>query len=170
MGVVDIIILVILGLAVFKGFRNGLIAEVLGLASIFIAGYMAYYLSAKVATWLSWDFDFKEELAFVLIFIVVVVAVVAVAKILSNLFEAVGLGLLNGIGGLVVSVAKYIIIVCIALSLFNSLNNKMKLVDKKYIRESALMTPLTKITNHLFPFFEDAVKEADNIKKEYFEE
>lgn len=47
MSILDIIILVLLVIATVRGYKNGLVVEILGMASVIIAGYVSYYLDRK---------------------------------------------------------------------------------------------------------------------------
>lgn len=169
MSILDIIILVILALAIIRGYRNGLVVEVLGMASIFIAGYAAYYLTTPVASWWKGSFSYKEELVFVLIFIAFVVGVVYLARLISKLFDTVGLGLGDKIGGAIISLMKYTIIISVSLAIFMSINDKLELVSKKQMHETMLYDPMTKVTDYLFPYFKEAKKGIQNLKEEYFD-
>lgn len=169
MSILDIIILALLAIAAFRGFRNGLVVEVLGIASVFIAGYAAYYLTTPVASWWKGNFSYKEELVFVLIFVLFVLGVVYLARLISNLFDSVGLGIGNKIGGSVIALMKYIIIISVSLAIFMSINDKMELVSRKQMQETMLYKPMTKVTDYLFPYFKEAKKGIENIKKEYFD-
>lgn len=169
MSILDIIILVLLLIAVVRGYKNGLVVEVLGMASVFIAGYAAYYLTKPIAAWWKGGFSYKEELVFVLIFIAFVIGVVYLARLISRLFDSVGLGVGDKIGGAVISLMKYIIIISVSLAIFMSINDKLELVSKKQMHETMLYDPMTKVTDYLFPYFKEAKEGLQNIKEEYFD-
>lgn len=169
MSILDIIILVLLVIATVRGYKNGLVVEVLGMASVIIAGYVSYYLTTPIAGWWKGSFDYKEELIFVLLFIATVIGVVYVARLISRLFESVGLGIGDKIGGAVVSLMKYIIIISVSLAIFMSINDKLGLVSKEQMNETMLYRPMTKITDYLFPYFKEAKEGLQNLKEEYFD-
>lgn len=169
MSILDIIILVLLVIAVVRGYKNGLVVEVLGMASVFIAGYAAYYLTGPIAGWWKGGFDYKEEVVFILIFIAFVIGVVYLARLISKLFESVGLGIGDKIGGALISLMKYIIIISVSLAIFMSINDKLELVSKKQMHETMLYDPMTKVTDYLFPYFKEAKEGLQNIKEEYFD-
>ncbi len=169
MAVFDIIILSALGIALYKGYKRGLVLEVMGLASIVIAGYAAYYLTQGVAEMLKWDFAYATQLTFVLVFIAFMLGVVTVARLLTKLLSTVGLGALNQIGGAVVSVFKYLLILSILFSLFNALNSHVEIMSKEQINSSVTYKPMESVTNTLFPYFDKVKKSVNDLKKEYLD-
>ena len=52
MTVIDIIILVLLALAVFKGIKDGLVRQVGGIAGLILGNFLAGRFSAIMAGWL----------------------------------------------------------------------------------------------------------------------
>ena len=169
MGILDLIILAVLILAAVRGFRRGLVMEVLGLASIFIAAYAAYYLAPSISNWITSDFSYKEELIFVLVAISFMLGIVSLAKFISKLFDTIGLGVADKIGGGIISVLKYMIILSVALTLFISLNDKFNLVDKNTIKETKLFKPMNSISNYMFPYFQKAKEGVETIQDKYFD-
>ncbi len=165
----DIIILVVLALALFQGFRRGLIIEVMGLASIIIAGYAAYYLTSGVAELLEWDFDYATQLTFVLVFLAFLFGVVIVARIITKILKVVGLGIINQIGGAAVAMLKYLVVLAILLSFFIPLNKSVGLMSKEDIDKSALYEPMEKVSAALFPYFNKVKDGVSNLKEEYFD-
>lgn len=170
MSILDIIILVILIIAAVRGFKRGLVVEVLGIASIFIAAYAAYYLTPPLAGWVKWNFSYKEELFFVLIFIAFMLSIGYIARLISKLFDTIGLGVGDKIGGGIIAVLKYIIILSVALAVFMSINDKIGIVSRQQMNETMLYKPMTKITDYLFPYFKWAKEEIQEIKEDYFSE
>lgn len=168
MSILDIIVLIILVIAVVSGYKRGLALEVLGISSIFIAAYVSYYSTRIASDWITTSFSYKDELVFILIFILVMLVVVKFAKLLSTLFNTIGLGILNNIGGSVISAIKSIILMSIALSLFMSLNRKMDFVSQESLYKSVTYKPMSKITEFMFPYFTKAKKGLKDIHEEYF--
>lgn len=169
MGLLDIIILIILLIAIFKGYKNGLAVEVLGFASVFIAGFAAFYLATPFANFIKDDFSYKHELMFIAIFIFVVFCVSYIAKVISKLFAVMGLGLVNHLGGAAVSFFKYMIILSSVLSVFISLNKNFDFVSKEKMEDTILYEPMAKVSEVIFPYYKEAKKGINIIKEEYFD-
>lgn len=163
------IILVVLLIAIFKGYKRGLAVEVLGFASIFIAGFAAFYLTTPIGDFIKSDFSYKHEVVFVAIFLAAVFGVSLIAKLISNFFVAIGLGLANHIGGAAISFLKYVIILSSCLSLFVSINKNFNIVSQKKMEETIFYEPMSKLAEKIFPYYKEAKKGFNSIKKEYFD-
>lgn len=119
MGSIDVICLVLLALAIYKGFQKGLIVAVFAFLGIFIGLAAALKLSAMLAKALgnythiaaSW----LPFLAFLLIMLGVWVLVRMGAALLKAAFEMVLLGWLNTVGGILVYAFLYLTVFSILL-------------------------------------------------------
>ena len=169
MGILDLVLLGILILAAVRGFKRGLVMEVLGIASIFIAAYAAYWLTAPISDWVKSDFSYKEELIFVVVAIAFMFGTVTVAKFISKLFDTIGLGIADKIGGGIISVLKYTIILSVVLTLLIPLNDKFGFVEKNTLKETQLFKPMSKISSYMFPYFKDAKKGVESIQDKFFD-
>ena len=117
MNVLDLIIGVILLIFAIAGLRKGLIIEAFYLASFIVGIYGAMFFSDAVAVWMS-DFvkadgDIIAIIAFILTFIGVMVLVRFLGRMISNLVEAICLGLIDKIGGFIFGLFKGALIVSI---------------------------------------------------------
>ena len=102
----DIVLLVILGLAAFQGVRAGLIKSVLSLAGMMVGIFLAIRLYDDFGSWLN-GFISNASIANVVAFVIILLAVVLVATVVSSLLggliSAIGAGWLNRIGGAIFS-------------------------------------------------------------------
>ena len=169
MGILDLIILAIIVLAAIRGFRRGLVMEVLGIASIFIAAYAAYWLTSPISEWVKSDFSYKEELVFVVVAIAFMFGTVTVAKFMSKLFDTIGLGIADKLGGGIISVLKYVVVLSIVLTLLIPLNDKFEFVEQKTLKEATLFKPMSKISSYMFPYFKNAQQGVETIKDKFFD-
>lgn len=100
---IDIIYCLLVVIAIFKGLRRGLILAVFSLLS-FIAGLAAALkLSVMVAGYLGETTNISARwlpvISFILVFIVVALFVRWIARLLEAASEAIALGMLNRLGG-----------------------------------------------------------------------
>jgi membrane protein required for colicin V production len=116
---IDIVLLVLLVLAVIKGFRKGLIVAAFSFVGIVIGLAAALKLSAWVATALkshtSIGAGWLPFLAFVLILVVVWALVRAGAALIEASVEMAFLGWLNTLGGILMYASLYAIVYSILL-------------------------------------------------------
>lgn len=158
--VIDIAVLVLLIIAIFKGFSKGLVVGFFSFLGIIIGLAAAIKLSAVAASYLGKNVNISQQwlpvIAFALVFIIVVILVRLVAKALENITKIAMLGWLNKLGGVFFFLLIYLFIFSIILFYANNLN----LLNKETIQHSIAfpyLQPLApKIINVLavvLPFF-----------------
>ena len=117
--IIDIIFLVLMILAVFKGWRNGFVVAVFSFLAIIIGLAAAMKLSAVVAGWLKESTSISAAwlpfLSFALVMIGVVIIVRLGAKMIESAMKLVMLGWLNKLSGIVLYAALYITIYSVLL-------------------------------------------------------
>ena len=122
---IDITYLIILALAVFKGYSKGFVVAVFSFVAIFIGLAAALKLSAVVAVWLGRSINLGERLLPILAFVIILVAVAILTRIVAKLIEktlqAALLGFANRIGGVLLFIALYTIVFSIVLFYINKL-------------------------------------------------
>ena len=165
MNYLDIIIAIILFLFAFKGFRKGLIIEVVTLLAFAVGIYGAMHFSDFTAEHLQ---DFMEinpkylnTIAFVLTFILLVILVNLIGKAVTNLIKAMNLGFFNKLGGAVFGVAKGVLLCSILVMVLN--NFQLIGVVKPEVRQQS----------KLFPYIEETVPyvyQGFDLVKDYAKE
>lgn len=124
--IIDIIALVLLVLALFKGISKGLIVAVFSLLAFIIGLAAALKLSAVVAEYIGSNVNISHRwlpvLAFFLVFLIVALLIRLGARMLEGIASAVMLGWLNRIGGVVFYILIYFMIYSIVLFYATQLN------------------------------------------------
>ena len=102
--ILDIITLLILLWAVFKGISQGLVVALFSLLAVVVGVAAALKFSVFTADWLGTQVSISQKwlpvVAFLLVFIVVVIGVNLIGKLLEKSFELAFLGWLNKAGGI----------------------------------------------------------------------
>jgi len=115
---IDIIALVLLMLAIYKGFRKGLIVAVFSFLAFIIGLAAALKLSAVVAVYIGNNVNIPQRwlpaIAFLIVFLVVVLLIRIGAKMLEGVVQVAMLGWLNSLGG----IFFYILIYFFVFSIF----------------------------------------------------
>ena len=115
----DIIVVILLVLALWKGIRNGLILGIFSFLAFIIGLAAAMKLSAVAADYIGQNVSVSERwlpiLAFAAVFLVVVLLVRLGAKALESVVELATLGWLNRLGGVVLFALIYLVIFSILL-------------------------------------------------------
>ena len=143
MNYLDIIIAIILLLFGVKGFRKGLIIEVVTLLAFAVGIYGAMHFSDFTAEHLK---DFMEinpkylnTTAFVLTFILLVILVNIIGRMVTKLIQAMNLGFFNKLGGAVFGMAKGVLLCSIMVMVLN--NFQLIGIVKPEVREQSKLYP-----------------------------
>jgi membrane protein required for colicin V production len=116
---IDVVFLILMLLAAFKGFRNGLIVALFSLIGFIVGLALAVKLSAVAATYIGHTVNISQRwlplVAFIAVFVAVIIFVRIGARALQGVAELAMLGWLNRLGGAVFYALLYIFIFSIVL-------------------------------------------------------
>jgi membrane protein required for colicin V production len=116
---IDIIFAILIVIAIFKGYRKGLIIAVFSIVAFIVGLAAALKLSATVAAYLQNSVSISGKwlpfLSFAIVFGLVAVLVSLGGKLIEKTFEMALLGWANRIGGILLFVILYTIIFSILL-------------------------------------------------------
>ncbi len=162
--IVDIIILIIFLIALYYGARNGIIKQLCGLAGILLGVWAASRFGNCVGGWLGYE-SLPPALCFIIVFLAVVVILLLIASLTRKLVRVSGLGMVDRIGGALLGLLKYALVLSLALNLFMTANNALHIVNDKVFKQSRLAEPVREFSNVLFPYLYD-LKDfvQDNVK------
>ena len=148
MNYLDIIIAIILFLFGFKGFRKGLVIEVVTLLAFAVGIYGAMHFSDFTAAHLQDFMDINPKyintVAFVLTFILLVVLVNLLGRWITNLIKAMNLNFWNKLGGAVFGAVKGVLLCSVLLMVLT--NFQLIGVVKSEVREQSLLYPYVEKT------------------------
>lgn len=148
MNYLDIIIAIILFLFGFKGFRKGLVIEVVTLLAFGVGIYGAMHFSDFTAEHLQdvmeIDPKYLNTIAFVLTFILLVILVNLIGHWVTNLIKAMNLNFFNKMGGAVFGVAKGVLLCSVFVMVLN--NFQLIGVVKPEVREQSKLYPYIEMT------------------------
>ena len=165
---IDLIVCLVLVLAVWNGWRQGFIVQICSLAGIVAGIWLAAHLGSEVGNWLGLDKEVAAAGGFVTVLVVVIIVVAVAARLVRKLFHFAGLGLLDIVLGIAVSVVKYLLILSVLFSAFDRLNVDYSLVGARTIEQSRSYKPILHLSESLLPFLEwvgDQVPGPDEKKR-----
>lgn len=143
MNYLDIIIAIILFLFGFKGFRKGLVIEVVTFLAFGLGIYGAMrfsdFTAAHMQEYMEINPKHLNTIAFVLTFILLVIGVNILGKWVTNVIKALNLTFWNKLGGAVLGVAKGVLLCSIFLMVLN--NFQLINVLKPEVREQSKLYP-----------------------------
>lgn len=116
---IDIIAMILLVMAVFKGLRKGLVVALFSFVAYLVGLAAALKLSTLMADYIGTNVDVSQRwlpfLAFFLVFVIVVLLVRLGAKAIEGAMRLMLLGWLNRLGGVVLYLLLYFFIFSILL-------------------------------------------------------
>ncbi|HVX26767.1 MAG TPA: CvpA family protein [Parafilimonas sp.] len=124
--IIDIIFLILLAFAIFKGISRGFIVAIFSFLAIIIGVAAAMKLSYIVANWLQHSFNTSAHWLPLLSFIIVLIGVILLVRLVANVIQRginiAMLGWLNKLGGIVLFVILYIAVYSVFLFYLTKMN------------------------------------------------
>lgn len=166
MNVIDIIVCAILVIAVYNGWKSGVIVQTCSLAGILIGIYLASEYGTDIGVMLRLEGQPAVVIGFIVVLLGTMVVVTLVSYAIRKLFRFAGLGVLDIALGIVVSIIKYALILSVAFSAFDTLNRGFEMVDKQILNNSIFYKPIMKISVVAFDLFDEIEEHipVDEIK------
>ncbi len=166
----DIILLVLLILAVLKGYQRGLIVGVFSLIAIIVGLAAAIKLSTVVAEYIGKAVKISDTwlpvISFAVVFILVVLLIRLGANMLQKTVEIALLGWVNRLGGILLYIAIYLIVYSVILFYVEQVN----LIQPATIQNSVSYTFIQpwgpRVINgfaSVIPFFKDMFTELQSF-------
>ena len=165
---IDLLFAVLIVLAIFKGYRRGLIVGLFSLVAVIIGLAAAMKLSTVAAGYIGKAVKISDAwmpvISFAIVFIIVVLLVRLGANAIEKTVELVMLGWLNKIGGIIL----YVIIYTTVFSVLLFYAGQMKLLQPETIQQSITYSYIQpwgpKAINGLgtiIPVFKDMISELE---------
>jgi len=156
MNVLDIIFLVPLLFALYRGFKKGLIHMIASLAALLLGIFGAIKLRSVFAALLDSVFTIAPEhvnaIAFAVAFVTIVLVVHLVAFLVDKLIKAVALNLVNRLLGMAFGFGVTAFIVSMILWPINQVNDQRQIIKPDHIEGSMLYKPLSAFAPAVFPY------------------
>jgi len=169
MNLFDLVFIVLLIWSAYRGFTKGFILQLSTLAALLLGIYGAIHFSDFTAQMLTEHFsissDYLSIIAFALTFVVIVIAVHLLARLIEKLIQAIALGFINRILGIVFGIAKTAFIISIILVLVNKANDKYHFLPREKRENSFLYKPLSDFAPAIFPYLR-----FEELKEEFKDE
>jgi membrane protein required for colicin V production len=155
---IDVIIIILLGIGLIKGFIDGLIVEIAKILALVLGIFFAIHFSGWTAARLSDYFDLQTSwlgiIAFAITFAIIVIAVNLLGRILDKVFKAAMLGFVLRITGAIFGVIKVTLILSVVFIFLNTLNEHVRILPEKTTTGSYLYNPIADIVPAIFPIVE----------------
>ena len=160
MNYIDIIIIVILGIAMIRGFINGFVRELASLAALILGIWGAIKFSSFTAARLYDYFDMTGKyvgiIAFIITFLIIVVIIHFIGLLVDKLMKAVALGFINKLLGIAFGLLKSVLIMSVIFMVLNAIEQHRPFLPKEKIEGSMLYNPISDIAPAIFPIIGEA--------------
>lgn len=160
MNYLDIIILLLLGLAAWRGFKKGLIIELFTFLALFFGLYAGIHFSDFASRWLTEDVGLTSKyvpaIAFTITFLAIGAMVYFAGKALEKVVQAVQLSVLNKLGGILFSMIKMTFFIGGGILLLQSYDERSDFIDEETKEGSLLFYPIQKLTTGTIPAFKES--------------
>jgi membrane protein required for colicin V production len=156
MNVLDIILVIPLLWALYRGFRKGLVYMIASLAALVLGILGAMRFHEAAGSLLQGWFEIKPEhlnlLSFAIAFVFIVLMVHLAAFLVDKLIKAVALSFLNRTAGMVFGLLVSAFVISIVLMPIDAANKSRQFISPETIEGSLLYRPLSKFAPSVFPY------------------
>lgn len=170
MNLIDIVIGVILLIALYMGFKRGLLLALASLIGVIAGVYGAIYFSDFAAKYISGWFDWSEQtvnmVAFAITFLAILMLVSLAAKFLTKVADFAMLGIFNKLLGAIFNLLKYAFIVSVIFMYVNA-SETYSILSEEERETSVLYEPVASLAPTILPHI---LREVDNYRESNSEE
>ena len=160
MNFIDLLILVPLLLAAWKGFKRGFIIEIFIVLALLVGIYCGIhfsdYTSDLIKDKLNVSSIYLPLISFALTFTVIAVGIYFIGKMLEKGIKIAQLSLLNKLGGVFFSVVKTLYFMSTLFLLIASAQEKTEIIPTATLNESLLYTPVSKLSLATIPYLKES--------------
>ena len=153
MNILDIILAIVLVWALISGLRKGIISQASSFLGLLLGVWLACKFNGQLSEWIG--VEVEGVAAYAILFAIGVAVSWFFARISSWILRGIGLGVVDKIGGAVLSLVVYSLVLNLLLGLFRNVNSSVQIVEEKVIEESVLVEPIEKIADVIFPYLEN---------------
>jgi membrane protein required for colicin V production len=169
--VFDVIVISITLILAIKGFINGIIKELAGIAGIIGGIFLGSMFYAKAGEYINASImKIPNESAinvvgFVAVFMLTWVIAVLIGMMLSKILKVAQLGILDKIGGVIFSAGKFFLIVSVIVTMLSQIEALQSSLEK-YQKNSLMWPIMNKVGQYLIHIKpEDIQKNVDELKQ-----
>ncbi len=151
----DLIIVVILIIALVRGFTDGLVKEVAALAALILGIWGAIRFSSftagKLYEWFDMSGNFVGIISFLITFGVIVIIIHFIGIIADKIIDTASLGFLNRLLGMLFGMFKTVLILSVFFVILNAIDARRSFLPKTAIEQSKFYNPIADIAPAIFP-------------------
>jgi membrane protein required for colicin V production len=164
MNTFDIVAGIILGVAIIKGLKNGLVMELAALVGLILGIFGAIFFSDVAEAYLQQfvDFQYLKPVAFLLTFTAIVIAVHLIAKMVNKAVEVAMLSIPNRLAGALFSLLKTALILSVVLVVIDFTGLQHSIFPGNIREQSKLYVPLREFAPMVIPMLDFETDREDS--------
>ncbi|MES2798631.1 MAG: CvpA family protein [Bacteroidota bacterium] len=170
MNFIDVLLVVPIIYAAWKGLKNGLIIEVFTLLALLVGLYAGIHFSDFLAAIfrdnLGWESVYAPTICFTLIFLGIGAMIYFAGVMLKRIVKVVRLSLFDKIGGLTLSVVTCLYLLSTILVLLESYDEKGGFFPEEKKESSLLYYPVKAVSTYTIPGFSESSIFIKNMFKD----
>ena len=171
MSTADIILLIILALGAYSGYKKGLILELIAIVAFILAifgGFKLLHVGMEYVSRVYEGFgNFLPFVAFMVLFVLILILVNMVGTILKKIIDWTPFGLIDNVAGALIGIAKW----ALMLSIFLWVMGSLKINIPGNLSENSKVLPLVtgfagQVANFIstiFPSFENFINTLEEL-------
>lgn len=152
---IDLIIVVILIIAIVRGFTDGLVREVAALAALIFGIWGAIKFSSftagKLYEWFDMSGQYVGIISFLITFGLIVIVIHFIGIIADKIIDAASIGFLNRLLGMVFGFFKSVLILSVFFVILNAIDTRRPFLPEEAIEQSKFYNPIADIAPAIFP-------------------
>jgi len=169
MNTIDLVFAILFLWSAYRGYTKGFIVQLATLAALLLGILGAIMFSDFTSDLITKKFDVSSQflpiISFAITFIVIVIAIHLLAKVINKFIDAIALGVVNRLLGVLFSILKTAFIVSVILVIINKADNKYNFIPDDTKNNSLLYKPLSNLAPMIFPYLN-----FDKIREKFEEE
>ena len=169
----DLIIGILLLFALFKGYRKGLIMQLVGLATIILSaifgGQLAKIILPELNKWAHLSPEVSRVISFVIAFVAIALVLALIGRLIQRFIDAVSLSFFNKLLGGVIAVATMMLFLSILLNLVLMLDKKDSIFTKEIKKESFFYRRVESVVPAIVPYLDQELWK-EYVPEEYRKE
>ena len=163
MNFLDLLIVIPLIWFGYKGFRNGLVMELVSILSLIAGIYIAIRFSAWVGQQLGIRGDYAATVSFIVTFLAVLLGTYLLGKCIDGLVKMLSLGFLNRLGGLLIGLFKTALVVGLLIFCWNRIDRQQHILTPEIRNHSVLFRPMETLSYQIWPVLDALNERFQNI-------
>ncbi len=154
----DIVIILLLAFAVWDGWRQGVVTQILGLAALALGIFLAWRYGEAIGGLLGLEELAARAVGFIVVLLVVILTIILIGYATRGLFRIVGLGIFDSFLGVLFSALKMIVFTGLFMMLFEALDPDGRVIAESVRSGSVMYGVVDGVCDFIFPVVRDMFK------------